>query len=167
MLKKAKGIESDIGLLKRIFSYVPNWKKFNFLKSPFDTMLTPVFFIFHFQGTLGLYLPRHCKRICKVWSWASQVDQEVWGCECYNQEGSKLYILIRRFYWQLTEDLTSVLFVMTLVWMCWYKCSCSLTLYTLTAECKEILCPNMLHFNCCDIVLMLNCFSWYLHSLLR
>ena len=24
MLKKAKGIESDIGLLKRIFSYVPN-----------------------------------------------------------------------------------------------------------------------------------------------
>ena len=129
---KAEGVESDIGLLKRIFSYVSNWKKFSFLKSPFDTMLTPVFFIFDFQGTLGLYLPRHCKRICKVWSWASQVDQEVWGCECYYQEGSKLDII-----------------------------------YTLNAECKEILRPNMLHFNCSDILLTLNFFSWYLHSLLR
>lgn len=68
MLKKAKGIESDIGLLKRIFLLRAKLKKIIIKLNHHLTqlLLQLFFFLFHFQGTLGLYLPRHCKRICKV-----------------------------------------------------------------------------------------------------
>ena len=132
-VKKSKGHREWYWVIKNNFLLRAKLKEIQiFLNHHLTQLLLRFFFLFHIQGTLGLHLPRHCKRICKVWSWTSQVDQEVWGCECYYQEGSKLYII-----------------------------------YTLNAECKEILRPNMLHFNCSDIVLTLNFFSWYLHSLLR
>ena len=42
-------------------------------------------------GTLGIHLSRHSQRVCQVWSGTSQVDQEVWKCQCCHKKGIEAY----------------------------------------------------------------------------